>query len=140
MPIIKFDYIPYPYLQAKNKLVAVYRPVIQITISANHKVYPNTISCLVDSGADFNLFPATIGESLGLKIKTGEKVTHMGIANVGIAAYKHPVKIYIKEYSFKTDIDFSYDHKIPILGRHGFFDHFQSIKSNEKLLRLELTY
>ena len=62
MPIIKFDYIAQPHIEDK-KLDALYRPIISIRLGANHKVYPYVINCLLDSGADFNLLPAAIGDS-----------------------------------------------------------------------------
>lgn len=139
MPLINYDYLARPSLY-KKKLIVIYRPIISIRMSANNKLFPNVINCVVDSGADFNLLPAWIGESIGLNIRKGEKITHMGIANVGIVAYSHPVKIYLDGYNFKTDIHFSYDHRIPILGRHGFFKFFKRVTFNEKDLRLELEH
>lgn len=139
MPIIKYDYIVSPHITNK-KLIAIYSPIISIQLSSNHKIYPFPIDCLIDSGADFNLLPARIGESLGLSIKKGDKVTHMGIGSIGITAYSHPVKIYLGNYSFKTTVDFSYNHKIPLLGRYGFFRYFKKVTFHEKELRLELNY
>ncbi len=139
MPVISYDYFPTPHLK-NGKLIAIYTPVVALKLSANYKMYPYSIKCLVDSGADFNLFPADIGEKLGLKIKKGEKVEHIGIGNVGITAYAHPVKIFVKEYSFKSEIHFSYDHKIPLLGREGFFKYFKKVIFNQKDLKLDLKY
>ncbi|MBA3723382.1 MAG: hypothetical protein H0W89_00615 [Candidatus Levybacteria bacterium] len=139
MPVIKFDYFAYPHIKNK-KLVAIYRPIIAIRVSAKHKIYPNTIECVVDSGADFNLLPATIGEHLGLDIKKGEKVTHMGIGNIRIEAYKHNVSLYVGRRKVTTEAHFSYHQKIPLLGRDGFFKYFKTITFNEKQLLLSLEY
>lgn len=139
MPVIKYDYLARPHIE-DNKLFAIYRAIISIRLSANHRMYPHVINCLVDSGADFNLMPADIGEYLGLTIKKGKKQVRMGIGNVGIIAYKHPAKIFVHGYDFKTHIDFSYDHKIPLLGRYSFFKYFKKIIFNEKELQLELEY
>lgn len=139
MSVIKYDYLAFPFIK-NGKLDVVYKPIVFIKLSANHKLFPWPIKCIIDSGSDFNLLPAKIGEDLGLKIKSGEKILHIGIANVGITAYKHPVKLYLDGYSFNTDIHFSYDHRIPLLGRHGFFNYFKKITFNENALQLELTY
>lgn len=139
MPVISFDYLPRPYV-SKNKLIAIYTPIIPIRLSANYRIYPYSINCLLDSGADFNLLPADIGEELGLKITKGKKVEHLGIGNIGIVAYRHPAKLFIKNYMLKTEIDFSYDHKIPLLGRHGFFAFFKRVTFNEENLRVDLEY
>lgn len=139
MSVIKFDYIAHPYFE-DGKLDAIYRPMISIKLGANHKIFAHDIKCLLDSGADFNLLPADVGLSLGLNIKKGKKVTHIGIGDVGIAAYRHSVKIYLGGYNFNTSVDFSYDHKIPLLGRYGFFKYFKSVKFDEIDLRSILEY
>lgn len=139
MSVISYDYIPIPHI-LNNKLIAIYSPIVSIRLSAHHKMYPYSIRCLLDSGADFNLLPADIGESLGLSIKRGNKIEHIGIGNVGIIAYSHPVKLFINAYSFKTEVHFSYDHRIPLLGRYGFFKYFKKIIFNEKSLKLDLEY
>lgn len=139
MSVISYDYLPRPYLVDK-KLTAIYLPIVTVRLSASHKMYPYTIRSLVDSGAEFNLFPADIGEKLGLKIRNGNKREHIGIGNVGILAYTHQVKIFLEGYSFKTKVDFSYDHKIPLLGRYGFFQYFKKVVFNEQALRLNLEH
>jgi len=139
MPVIKYDYLARPHLD-NGKLVAIYRPIISIRLGGNHKIYPHTINCLVDSGADFNLFPAHFGESFGLNIKKGKKVTHIGIGDVGITAYEHPVKLYLTNYHFNTTAHFSYDHKIPLLGRYSFFSFFKKVTFDQDKLMLTLQY
>jgi len=139
MPVISYDYLPKPFVK-NDKLSAIYTPVIPIRLSVQHKLYKNSIYCLVDSGADHNLFPADIGELLGLKIKKGEKVEHTGIGDVGILAYRHPVKLFLEGYSFQTFADFSFDHKIPLLGRDDFFTCFKRVIFNETKRQLHLEY
>jgi hypothetical protein len=139
MPLINFDFILYPYIDNK-KIIGIYRPVIPVSISAKQKIYPHIVNCLVDSGADYNLFPAAIGENLGLQVKAGEKFTHTGIANVNIDAYKHKVILFIGGYKITTDVHFSYNHKIPLLGRDGFFKFFKTVTFNEEKLQLKLKY
>ena len=139
MPIIKYDYFISPHI-VKKELIAVYYPIISIQISGNHRIYYQPVKCLVDSGADFNLLPANIGEDLGYNIKKGERIKHTGIGNIELIAYIHPITLYLEGYKFKTEVHFSYDHKIPILGRYGFFKYFKKVTFNEKLLKLELVY
>lgn len=95
---------------------------------------------LIDSGADFNLFPADIADSLGITVRKGEKFEHMGIGNVGITAYSHKVKLFLDGYNFTTEAHFSYDHKIPLLGRIGFFKYFKTVTFNENDKKLQLKY
>ncbi|MEK7517963.1 MAG: hypothetical protein AAB583_05405 [Patescibacteria group bacterium] len=116
MPVIKYDYLARPHIE-NSKLVVICRPIIAVRLSANYKMYPTVINCLVDSGADFNLMPADIGEYLGLNIKKGKKSLHREIGDIDIVAYIHPVTIFLQGYNFKTEIHFSYVHRIPLLGR-----------------------
>lgn len=139
MPVIKYDYLGRPSLEI-NKLIVIYRPIISVIISSGLRIYPYSVRCFVDSGSDFNLMPADIAEKMRVNIKKGERVTHMGIGNVGIVAYSHPVTLCVGKYKFKTNVHFSYDHKIPLLGRYGFFKFFRRVIFNEKLLQLELEY
>ncbi len=139
MPIIEIDYLVKPQIVNK-KIKPIYFPSVPIRISIDHKMFPYKIDCLLDSGADYNLFPADIGISIGINIKKGEKVEHIGIGNVGIMAYRHPIKIFLDGYNFKTEAHFSFDHKIPLLGRDGFFKYFHEIVFNEKAKKLNLHY
>src|SRR3989344_5090342 len=90
MPVITYDYLPTPHI-INGRLIAIYTPMVPIRLSASHKMYPYIIDCLLDSGADFNLFPAVVGEKMGLRIKKGRKTEHIGIGNIGITAYVHSV-------------------------------------------------
>lgn len=139
MPIIKYEYFLTPRIINK-KLIATYDPIIPILLGANHKIYHSTINCFVDSGAVYNLMPASIGESLGLNIKKGEKHIHMGIGDIGIVAYSHLVILYLQSYKIKTDVHFSFDHKIPLLGRTGIFKYFKTVTFNEKELHIQFKY
>jgi hypothetical protein len=64
----------------------------------------------------------------------------MGIGGIGIVAYSHPVTLYIQEYKIKTDVHFSFDHKIPLLGRAGLFKYFKTVTFNEKELQVQFEY
>jgi len=48
--------------------------------------------CLVDSGADDCLFPASIAKSLGIDLKSGERKEYSGIAGT-VEAYIHVIEI-----------------------------------------------
>lgn len=139
MPVLKCDYFVNPYIYNK-KLVALYSPIVSIQVSANRIIYPNEVDCFLDSGSDFNLMPADIAEKMKINVKKGERITHMGIGNVGIIAYSHPVNLHLERYKIRTNVHFSSDHKIPLLGRHGFFKYFKRVIFNEKGLQLELEY
>lgn len=134
-----FPYNPDIYLDPndRTKVIAVIdRPKIPVRLFFKHKFFPNTapVQCLLDSGADRNLFPAHWGESLDIKVKnTKPHITH-GIGNQPpITVYPHKgIKFYIgnelgTKIIFISEIDFCYEHQVPILGREGFFKYFKKI-------------
>lgn len=83
---------------------------------------------LIDSGADFCIFHAEIGEYLKLDVRKGVKEIFGGIQEKeGAEAFLHPVKLEIGGYEYETTVGFSYDiakHGFGILGQKGFFDLF----------------
>lgn len=104
----------------------ILKPIIPIKISRANIVVK--YAALIDSGADFCIFHAGIGEYLGLNVKSGMEVGFGGIQNVGNAkAYLHKVNLEILDIQFKADIGFSYDisdRGYGIFGQKGFFDRF----------------
>ncbi|KKT80636.1 MAG: hypothetical protein UW78_C0030G0002 [Candidatus Azambacteria bacterium GW2011_GWA1_44_9] len=109
----------------KNYGQGFLRPVIPIEI-----IYQNlSIPCeaLVDSGADFCIFDAQIGELLGINITKGERREVWGITGVGQSYYVHLVEIKVGGWSYKIKVGF-----LPeiaklgygVLGQRGFFDIF----------------
>ena len=105
---------------------AIFKPIIPIKISDSEMTLQ--YGALIDSGADFCIFDAGIGEYLGLNIKSGTEIQFGGIQSLGGAkAYVHQVSIEIGGHQFKADVGFSYDiskNGYGILGQKGFFDKF----------------
>jgi hypothetical protein len=128
----------YPYIcedPKTGKQVEVPRPTIPIVIVYKDK--PSwDFQALVDSGSDRNLFPAEIGETIGMDIKSGNRRPIRGIGDHDIMAYTHKVKILAAGKTFEAEIDFSYEQKSPLLGRSGFFNFFKEICFNEKVLEI----
>ncbi len=105
---------------------SVLKPIIPIKISVGDKeLY---YSALVDSGADFCIFDAEVGEYLGSDIKAGQRVEFSGIEDHGgSVAFLHDISLDIGGWSYKTKIGFSYDisrRGFGVLGQRGFFDIF----------------
>lgn len=117
----------------------IFRPRIEIQIS-NRGLITNLFEALVDSGSDTNLFPARIAESLGISLEEKSFKTIYGIGATSIKAYTKKITLHLYKFNFKTNIDFSFEQRTPILGRNGFFDLFKSIKfkEGERFLDIEL--
>lgn len=69
------------------------RPIIPITLHYHNQSV--TYEALVDSGADMSMFPAQIGELLGIDIKSGQKGELQGVVGQSVAAYYHDIDIEI---------------------------------------------
>ncbi len=142
MNSVSFYYVPDISKDSiTGKLVEILRPKIPIRLSMNHKMFPQIIECLFDTGSDRNLFPGEVAKYLGIKVEKGRPQKIGGIGNSEpIDAYTHKVKIFVANYAFDTEIDFSFKHKLPILGRIGFMDRYESIEVNEKKTYIKLTH
>ena len=140
MQTIKFEYLPDPIINPKTKEPdIIYRPKVTMRLAFKHNLCKYSIVALVDTGADRNLFPAYLGELVGIKIKTGDKHNIMGIGDFKIEGYGHDVKLYLDNVSITTRVYFSYEHQVPLLGRIGFFDKFKRVifNENEKYMQVE---
>lgn len=75
----------------------ILRPVIPIILEKDGKKVGYW--ALIDSGADYNIFHAAIGEILGIDVKSGKKETFGGISGEKLTAYFYFVNAEIVQYS-----------------------------------------
>lgn len=136
---ISFSYERYPKTDPKSgKIIGEkFYPIVIIKLNYGHKL-SRPFRALVDSGSDRNLFPAHIGESIGISFKKIKPVTIKGIGKGEIKAYTKKVKLYIDTNKYDTEVDFSYDQQMPLLGREGFFDLFECVSFNHKTKFFEI--
>ena len=131
MSLKKFYYTKLPILDSRGKKAGeVARPIIEIIVKYARGEMIGPIAALIDSGADYNLFPSYMCQSLGINLKSGQKSSVIGVSGDKIMTYRHfDMKIFVEGDSFNTSIDFSDSYnEIPILGQQGFFDKFKSVK------------
>lgn len=126
------DNCPFP-----QKKVTI-RPIVQIDFLTNRG--PLGYSVLIDSGADFCMFHAKLGEALGMDIKTGKCLIFVGTSGHPQRAYFHKVKFLIGGVEHECYAGFSDEmEKLPygLLGQDGFFDKwnvkFEYSKENIEL-------
>lgn len=118
----------------KNLYPGQVRPIIPISIYTpdNEVGY----FAMVDSGADINLFPAELGEFLGLDIESGTEKTVAGIVQgESRPYYLHAIEIEVGDHRFTTQAGFMPDlskNGYGLLGQHGFFDQFERIVFKKK--------
>ncbi len=105
---------------------SILKPIIPFKILIGKKEL--NYAALIDSGADFCIFDAEIGEYLGVDVRSGRSEEFGGIQERGGArAFLHDVVLNVGGLEYKTTIGFSYDiarHGFGILGQKGFFDIF----------------
>ncbi len=141
MPIIKADFFPQVFVNPVTKEIElVYQPKITIFIKMQGKLYPFKIDAFVDSGAVRNLFPADPLKYFDIKLKNGRKRMHYGIGEKEVTSYTHEVQILIDKFRINTEIDFSDEHKPPLLGVDKFFNFFNQVNFNMADKKLELSY
>ena len=98
------------------------RPLIPVTI--RHKGITVSYLALVDSGADLCVFPAQIGELLGIDIKSGTSGALSGVIGKSGKIYYHDIVVEIGGNSTQVNAGFSYSKKIQcgFLGQKGIFN------------------
>ncbi|MBA7486068.1 hypothetical protein ES707_21621 [subsurface metagenome] len=107
--------------------LSVSRPVIPIQLirGADKVKY----LAIIDSGADFCIFHASIGEVIGLAVESGKLQHFSGVSGLSqqLTAYFHSIQIEIGGYAFNCWAGFSRDiEDLPygFLGQLGFFNLF----------------
>ena len=127
------------------KIDAIYLPLLEIIAHGKNRRI-RKISCLVDTGAGYNIFPSEIGLTyFGMSEKTlaqGKPLHLRGIGNIELdkPAYGHLIKLQHPYFNFKTWVFFIDKQYPPLLGRSGFMDKFRKLEFDEinKKLILEL--
>jgi Aspartyl protease len=124
---MKLNYRTYD-LQEKSELLGkhIKRPVIKIHLISGGESVP--CAAIIDSGADVSIFPADLGEQLGIDVRSGEHGFSAGMNDVNFSeTFLHRVTLKIGELRYPTIVGFSYAptrRNYGILGQKGFFDLF----------------
>lgn len=148
MTVLKIPYteIPSTACEAFPEEKIKYIPTVLTTLEHKRMVSPFLFRSIIDSGADNCIFPAIYGRMLNMQVEAGKKYPYFGATGSGLA-YFHHLKVWIeiekKPHSFEGYCGFAdalTEVGYGLLGRHGFFDLFRSVKfsQNEKLVELEL--
>lgn len=105
-------YSHYPYLQV----------CIRYQQNAGQPLF-----ALVDSGAIDTLFPAALGDTLGIDVLSGERKVYFGIGGHAAVGYIHECDMQVSGFNtwIKMRIGFLDTIRIPLLGQSGFFENYQ---------------
>lgn len=127
---MKFAYEKYPAqpIPSHPKRTSTARPTIPIRLTNLDTHENRQYMALIDSGADYCIFHAEIGELIGLDVKAGKPLTFFGVGGVKQIAYFHNVGVVVGGWKYECYAGFSYDiDNLPygLLGQDGFFDKFK---------------
>lgn len=104
----------------------VYFPTVKIkVINPRTKETSKDYKVLIDSGAANCVLHAFIGESIGIDIKSGEKIPLYGVTEGKGEMFIHKVTIELGGHEMDINVGFSYDLRFPLgglLGQKGFFE------------------
>ena len=115
------------------------RPIIPVDFSFAEVTLRYEV--LVDSGADYSILPADIGEALGLEVETGREEYVGGITGGGLPFFLHSVTLGMGDWKYEVDVGFMPD--MPrlgygVVGQRGFFELFRVTFDQRKAeIRLE---
>jgi hypothetical protein len=124
----KLDYRKFPAQPTEPfpRRTSVSRPVIPIALINNQRRV--RYLTLIDSGADYCIFHAEIGEQIGLQIESGKRLSFSGSSGQEQSAYFHEIKLEVGGHEISCFAGFSRElQSLPygILGQEGFFDNFK---------------
>lgn len=114
------------------------RPIVRIDFETSKGNFGYHV--LIDSGADYCVFHATVGEQLGLDIRSGILLTFYGTSGKPQKCYFHKITFKIGGHDHSCYVGFSYEMEqlaYGLLGQDGFFDKwivkFEYKKGNVEL-------
>lgn len=120
----------------------VWRPAVKTVLEHSNARLPYAFLSVIDSGADYCVFPAVFGEAIGIDVKNGKSHRAQGVAG-GDTAYFHNVQVWVEiggqPYYFSCWAGFMYSlESLGLLGRQGFFGLFESITFKDEAQMVEL--
>lgn len=108
----------------KKLAPGLFRPIIPITLHFQKESV--RYEALVDSGADKCMFPAQIGEILGIKVKNGKKGQMSGVFGKPTDVYYHDIDIDIGGNITRVTVGFTNEYNFDhgFLGQIGAFNNY----------------
>ena len=121
-----------------------YSPIVPTVLENKINRLDFSFDSIIDSGADYCVFPLQIGEMIGLNIGLGKRLPTYGVGGQETLFF-HDIKVTLviegEAWTFKCFAGFSrkMNHKgVGLLGRQGFFNLFTKIEFLENQRKLIL--
>lgn len=120
---MKFKYRKTSITAPFSKRQILVRPIIPISLQSGEGSL--RYEALIDSGADFSIFPLEIAKKLGVNLKKDKKIYFSSATGDLVKGVISKIKLDLGEESFETEIVFAdLAEQAGILGQYGFFDKF----------------
>jgi hypothetical protein len=102
-------------------------PLLQVFL--RHDVNMRPALALVDSGSTDCIFPASLGEVLGIDVPSGRPFQFQSFNFDTTEGFVHKVNLQVTGFPHWIEIDvvFVRSEVMAILGQVGFFDHYQIV-------------
>ena len=98
-----------------------YRPSLTVVFSNGRKSIP-TIA-IVDTGADFSIFPGEIAAALGMDVRHGKSLGGVQLLGMNVCCSILPVTMVLNDrIRLRCEVAFTTGKHIGLLGQRGFLD------------------
>jgi len=117
-----------PYKEFPSAVGVHHAAVLSVQLALPGKNAPRTkrFEAFIDSGASRCVFHASIGDYLGLNLRSGEIEATMGVSGTATSLYLHNVLLYIPGGPVQVRAGFAEDLPVAgLLGMEGFFEHLR---------------
>lgn len=104
----------------------IYRPLIEVNISASNGANSVRTLAMIDSGTDGTVFDSAVAQSLGINLARCQKVKLGGIGSV--EGFLSTVQLSVPELKTTMNIPVVFAEKLPLdglLGQKHFFQRFR---------------
>ena len=122
-----------------------YSPIVTTVLEHKGRRIDFSFDSIIDSGADYCVFPSQLGQLIGLDVELGKKLPTHGVGGQE-TLYFHNIKVVLiigrEAWEFRCLAGFSrkMNHKgVGLLGRQGFFNLFKRVEFLENKRQLILT-
>ena len=140
--------VPYQKIQIPPRgdslAKTIHVPILKTSLFHKNKERLFYFDSVVDSGADFCVFPANTGKAIGLDVQEGKNISTFGVGGKEtLFFHKVMVEVIINDQSWKFECWAGFSTRlntkgIGFLGRDGFFDLFQEVSFNQKVKMFRL--
>lgn len=108
----------------------ILRPIIPVSLQYKDKSIH--YEALIDTGADFCIFPIELATTLGINLNPDKIVYFSGVGGQPLKGFITEVILRIGEINISVKIVFAESGTTRVLGQRGFFDHFDVNLSYQK--------